>query len=401
MHNPLTPFKDPEIIRVAKQPVEILRILADDKKTDGRAPALILTKEDISRIKRYVQHGLNLPNTLTRLEQELGFTQIGIPGLEPQDLLLTYSAINEHAKSWSGIERDIKATGFDLDLFASQFSNQGRQILDYIDKMEVTQQLDLSVADLSIEIVESLAPAPLTETDKKVCMALADLLTKIAAQIEKHRQSSAQLSNDITRFAHTLTVDLIPGINDKTRLASRADLDDELLELEKEIDRLTADIEEKHQEYRTTRNNVAWGLLGGLVGVIVTDSILSPKAEAIRREKNRLIAEKQAKVEASRQKRPLAAAIFDLQLLLEDMRFRMADAHRGAINLQDIWAMLANYVEQSAKGLAGISDDQALLVFALQFQSVVMPWEEINGITTHLLRIFQNALDEYSNLQNK
>lgn len=401
MHDPTTESEKPEKPKITITPTEFLRTLAEDEKNNGRATALILTKEDILSIKRYERHSLNLPNTLERVEQQLGFTHSGISGLEPQDLLLTYSTINQHAQSWSAIEVDIKAKGFDLDLFAGEFSNQGKQILDYVDKMELARQLQLTVADLTIETVKSLTPAPLTKTDKTVCLSLAETLKKMAVQMEAHRKASKKLAEDIKQFAHTLTVDLVPGINDKVRLASRADLDEDLIALEKEIDRLTVDIDQKHQEYKTTKTHITLGLLGGIVGLIVTDSIFGAQAEAIRKEKNRLVTEKKTRLETFGQKRPLAAAIRSLEVLFEDMKIRMLDAHQSAVNLQDLWTMLAKYVDNAATRLADISDDQTLLDFVLEFKSVVTPWEEIKGITTHLLLTFEQALDEFSNQQSK
>ena len=401
MHDPTTESEKPEKPKITITPTEFLRTLAEDEKNNGRATALILTKEDILSIKRYERHSLNLPNTLERVEQQLGFTHSGISGLEPQDLLLTYSAINQHAQSWSAIEVDIKAKGFDLDLFAGEFSNQGKQILDYVDKMELARQLQLTVADLTIETVKSLTPAPLTKTDKTVCLSLAETLKKMAVQMEAHRKASKKLAEDIKQFAHTLTVDLVPGINDKVRLASRADLDEDLIALEKEIDRLTVDIDQKRQEYKTTKTHITLGLLGGIVGLIVTDSIFGAQAEAIRKEKNRLVTEKKTRLETFGQKRPLAAAIRSLEVLFEDMKIRMLDAHQSAVNLQDLWTMLAKYVDNAATRLADISDDQTLLDFVLEFKSVVTPWEEIKGITTHLLMTFEQALDEFSNQQSK
>ncbi|MEE4895384.1 alpha-xenorhabdolysin family binary toxin subunit A [Pseudomonas alliivorans] len=401
MHDPKSKSEVPEKPKLTITPTEFLRALVEDEKNNGRATALILTKEDILSIKRYERHSLNLPNTLERVKQQLGFAHSGISGLEPQDLLLTYRAINQHAQSWSAIEVDIKAKGFDLDLFAGEFSNQGKQILDYVDKMELARQLQLTVDDLTIETVRSLTPAPLTKTDKTVCLSLAEMLKKIAVQMEAHRKASTKLAEDIKQFAHTLTVDLVPGINDKVALANRSDLDEDLIALEKEIDRLTVDIDQKHQEYSTTRTHITLGLLGGLVGLIVTDSIFGAQAEAIRKEKNRLIKEKKARLEMLGQKRPLAAAIRNLEILFEDMKIRMLDAYQSAVNLQDLWTMLAKYVDNAARRLADISDDQTLLDFVLEFKSVVTPWEEIKGITTHLLLTFEQALDEFSNQQSK
>ncbi|WP_163026689.1 alpha-xenorhabdolysin family binary toxin subunit A, partial [Pseudomonas viridiflava] len=205
----------------------------------------------------------------------------------------------------------------------------------------------------------------------------------------------------IQQFAHVLSVDLVPGINDKVRLASRSDLDEDLIALEEEIDRLTVDIDQKHQEYKTTKNNITLGLLGGIVGLIVTDSIFGTQAEAIRREKNRLVAEKKTKLEVLGYKRPLAAAIRSLEVLFEDMKIRMLDAHQSAVNLRDLWTMLATYIMTAARQLATINDHQTLMDFVFDFKKVVTPWEEIKGVTTHLLLTFEQALDEFSNQQHK
>ncbi len=93
-----------------------------------------MTKEDILSLKRYERHALNIPTSLNRVEQQLGFTRSYIPGLEPKDMLVTYQAINNHGKSWLSIEDGIKRSGFAIELFATQFSRQGEQIINYIEK---------------------------------------------------------------------------------------------------------------------------------------------------------------------------------------------------------------------------------------------------------------------------
>lgn len=148
------------------------------KKNGGRSAALILTREDILSLKRYERHALNIPTSLPRVEQQLGFTKSGIPGLEPKDMLVTYQAINNHGKSWLGIENGIKSSGFTIDLFATQFSKQGQQIINLIEKMDFARQLNLTVADLTIEEVREKNPTPLGETDQKVCITLATFLKR-------------------------------------------------------------------------------------------------------------------------------------------------------------------------------------------------------------------------------
>ncbi len=97
-------LENEDIARVTLKPVEYLSVILDDEKSGGRSAALILTKEDILSLKSYERHALNIPTSLNRVEQQLGFTRSYIPGLEPKDMLVTYQAINNHGKSWLSIE---------------------------------------------------------------------------------------------------------------------------------------------------------------------------------------------------------------------------------------------------------------------------------------------------------
>jgi len=396
MTHPAELPENEQLARVILKPVEYLKLALEDEQNAGRGAALIVTKEDIFTIKRYERHGLSLPITLTRIEQQLGFVRSDIAGLEPSDLLETYRATHQHAASWSSIEQNIKLTGIDIDLFARKFTQQGADIVSYIEKMDLFDQLEHTVSELTLEIIQGISSAPLSAAEQKVCFALSEFLKTIAAQIDAYQQSAESLTGQISTFTQTLSVHLIPSIRHKAALAERSDLDQQIKNLEEDIARLTQDIEQKNDEYKSTTKNVAWGIFGGPIGVAITGGIYGSKAENIRKERNRMIHEKEAKLNQLAEKRPLAAAVRRLELLLEDMDVRMLDAYRSATNLQDLWAMISAYIKNSATELAGIKDNQALLTFALQFQSVVTPWEEIKDITHSLLAIFDSALTEFA-----
>ncbi|AAZ33114.1 alpha-xenorhabdolysin family binary toxin subunit A [Pseudomonas savastanoi pv. phaseolicola] len=392
-------LENEDIARVTLKPVEYLSVILDDEKNGGRSAALILTREDILSLKRYERHALNIPTSLTRVEQQLGFTRSYIPGLEPEDMLVTYQAINNHGKSWLSIEDGIKRSGFAIELFATQFSRQGEQIINYIEKMDFARQLDLTVADLNIEEVRNTAPVPLGETDQRVCITLAEFLKKTASQIKNHQHAAQTLADHIDTFSTVLSVQLIPGINDKVKLANCSDLDQQIQDLEKDIEQLTTEIEQKNNEYKTALYNIAWGLFGGPIGVAITGGIFGAQAEEIRKEKNRMVASKNEKVQKLEEKSPLAAAVRSLQILFEDMNIRMMDAHQSATHLKDLWTMLAAYIDRSASELSAITTDQALMIFAMQFQGVVTPWREIRGMANQLLKIFDSALDQFQREQ--
>ncbi|CAM3486126.1 binary cytotoxin component [Pseudomonas floridensis] len=401
MQNPLTSFDTVDIERVATKPVAFFNVMLEDEKNDGRAQGVVLTKEDIHSIKRYERHGLDLPITLITIQQDLRFRSSGIPGLEPKDILATYLKIHQHARSWSGIERNIKETGFNTDAFAKSFFQQGSAVLEVINGMNIIERINMKIADLDIEQVWAMKPAELSADEQQICTSLAGYLSNIAESIDKHRHAAEVLANDLQTFTQTLTVSLIPDVAHKVKLAGNSDLDELIKELQEDIERLTVEIEQKIKEYKKTAASSAWGLFGGPLGLAITGGIFGSKAEKIRKEKNRLIHQKNTKVQLLKEKSPLAAAVRNLETLFEDMQFRMLDAHQSATNLQDLWGLMRSFIEQSATAMALIKSDQELLIFALNFRGVVNPWEHIHGITAPLLKLFNDALDQYRLEQTK
>lgn len=277
-------LENEDIARVTLKPVEYLSVILDDEKNGGRSAALILTREDILSLKRYERHALNIPTSLPRVEQQLGFTKSGIPGLEPKDMLVTYQAINNHGKSWLGIEDGIKRSGFAIDLFAAQFSGQGQQIINYIEKMDFARQLDLTVADLTIEEVREkirlhwVKPTKglyhtgsVSEKDRLSDKESSARCRNIGAT-HRHVQYRAERSTHswYQRQGKTGT-SLWPG-----PAAQGAG---------KDIEQLTKEIEQKNKEYKFSMNNIAWGGFGGPIGVAITGGIFGAKAEKIRKEK--------------------------------------------------------------------------------------------------------------------
>lgn len=387
--------------RVMVKPVEYMKLAMNDKENEGRDSALILTKEDILNIKRYEKHSLNLPITLKRVEEYLGFTSSDIPGLEPSDILILHKDINGHAHTWANIEGHIKLTGLTIDLFAAQFTTLGKTILDTVDKMDIVDQLTTTVGELSLEDIELLEQMPLNEKDRRIVTALSSILRNKAAEIALLQQGATELTGKLGTFSQTLAEQLVPAVNHKVILTSRSDLDQQVKDLETDIAQLTVEIDQKNKEYKQAMKNIAWGGFGGPIGVAITGGIFGSKAEKARKEKNRLVAQKEAKVRELNKKRPLAAAIRNLEILFEDMRIRMDDAQESSANLRDLWAILSAYVANSADILEQITDNKTLFEFFFEFQDVVRPWGNVKDITRDLLELFDNALEQFKREQDQ
>lgn len=381
--------------RVIKLPLQYFDVTLNDQDNGGRQPGLILTKEDILTLKRYERNSLYLPTTLSQVENRLGFKVSGINGVEPIDLLTTYQRIYNHAKTWSGIENQIKLTGAAVDAFADSFTTTGETLLSVIDKMDIIDQIDTAISDLTIEGIANINAAPLSDKDKKTTQKLSDFLKETAANIDRHQTASRELTEKLTAFSDTISHQLLPDVNEKVELSSRSNLEAKIAELEKEISQLTIDIDQKQKEYSQAKKNIAWGGFGGPIGVAITGGIFGSQAEKARKEKNKLVAQKNAKVAELDVKRPLAAAIRSLQTQFEDMHIRLQDALDSSTHMRDLWAMLGLYVKNSAEALANIEDNKSLLYFTLQFKSVITPWKTIQGLSSQMLELFDSALQQF------
>ena len=73
----------------------------------------------------------------------------------------------------------------------------------------------------------------------------------------------------------------------------------------------------------------------------------------------------------------------------------MLDAEQSSKNLEDMWAVLAKYIDRSAEELESINNTHDLLTFAVRFERVVSPWHTIKNYTHELLIAFESALTEY------
>ncbi|KEZ72324.1 toxin, partial [Pseudomonas syringae pv. syringae FF5] len=97
-----------EVSRVSK---DLMDALTSRGAEVARAPGLLITNEDVRRIRRYVNTGLELPTTLDEVSQLTGGQGNGIPGLGAEAIVELYLGIQAHARSWSAIETAMQKVG--------------------------------------------------------------------------------------------------------------------------------------------------------------------------------------------------------------------------------------------------------------------------------------------------
>ncbi|WP_455922547.1 hypothetical protein [Pseudomonas putida] len=195
--------------RAAAIPVQRLAIMMNSGP-QGRDSGLVVTRDDIHKIKNYEKSAFALPTSVACLHAEIGVSSTGIDGLEPSDILEVYGRIRQHAGTWMGLESDIKSTSNQLHMFAGKFRRNGNAVLKVIDAMDFMQSLQTTVGERVLEDVSGLCGQPLSKNDIRLKGRLISLLECInqdvanqRAHVERVKVGTAEFARQITRVLIT------------------------------------------------------------------------------------------------------------------------------------------------------------------------------------------------------
>lgn len=387
--------------RAAEMPEQYMN-MANDSEEGGRDSALLLTKDDVIAIKRYEKTALSLPRDLKSTEAALGFAQSGVKGLEPVDILGVYTKLRTHGATWGSLEQEIKTVGTRLDLFSGNFIISGEKILEVVNAMDIIDQIVGNVGDLVRDDLKDIPGLPLSAKDQQIKGGLRSLLDRMKVLVAAERDEADRVKNATVQFARTMTVDLIPAVAGKLDIARRNGLAKKVEQLNADILELDKVIDQKKKEYdQLVGQALDGGKFMGPVGLIIMGGIFGAKAEKVRKEKNKLIKEREAKVAQVKTLVPLIEALANLESHFKNLEIRLLDAEEGANNLKDMWVLIFTYIDESHKKLAGINDSLSLLEFTVDFAQVIKPWYEIKGISRDLSVLFNTALKEWKEIHDK
>ncbi|MGY4495083.1 alpha-xenorhabdolysin family binary toxin subunit A [Pseudomonas sp. TE3610] len=383
--------------RAAELPGQYVEITANSEE-GGRDSGLLVTREDIFKIKSYERTALALPSNLQSVTQLLGFSKSGIAGLEPADLLATYKKLRGHGLSWADLEEKVKLTSASLYTFSSEFLVTGQRVIDVIEKMDFVKQLTTPIREAVIEDGADLAPKELSDNDKLVKdLGLARLLEMMAASIEAQLAAVTLVKNRTSGFASEITQKLIPEVGQKITLSQKHNLGKKVEELNAEIAELTKDIDQKKQEYNELVKKALDGInFMGPVGLVVLGGIFGAQAEKVRKARNKMIGVRDAKVAEVKVLAPLIEAVGRLAGYLDNLDMSLKDAEVGANNLRDMWLLLHTWVTESLGKLRLIDDSKTLFEFVMEFQLVLLPWNDIKQTSYELNTTFIRAINDWN-----
>ncbi|MEQ4311523.1 alpha-xenorhabdolysin family binary toxin subunit A [Pseudomonas syringae] len=378
-----------EVSRVSK---ELMDVLTGQDAEVARAPGLLITNEDVRRIRRYVNTGLALPTALEEVRQLVGGSDNGIPGLGPEAIAELHTGIQNHAKSWSAIETNMQKVGSDLYVFSGNLITIATEIVGFIKGLDSYQTLQ--VGDLTPSQIDQMPPVALMDQDSKKMPGLLALIDDLKVYIKEHSASTTRTRVGVIEFKRHLKDDISPAVALKINLVSSGSAGNDIAWLTGEAEQLNKRINQKLAEYEAYCDYRWIGFWWGFLGGAVSYSIYGPKASAALFEKDTLIEEKRQIELSINKKNRLLSDLLAFETSLQDLKARIDGAASGVSNIESLWVLLEELVESSYDRIKSTSNAVYLVSFVSRFQTLMSNWKEIQAQAFDLLTAFNNALDE-------
>lgn len=359
-----------------------------------RGPGLLVTNDDIRKIKRYVNAGLALPTDANEIERLYKYNQLKISGLYSADMQVFYQNMKNHASSWLPLESSMKAVGSDLHVFADNFNSSSSSIINYLTSLPGYISGIGKIGGLTPEEIDNLPEIQLTGDEKQKIPVLLELIDELKTVIVEHSKSTQTTKAKITQFKDEITKSLKPALGLKIALCNSHNFNDEIKQLNERLDILNQRIDEKHAEIDQYSQSKWWGLLGGAVGFIVTSTIYGSKAQRARNELDLLITERreiEAKIATTNS---VLASLRTFETSLQDLQVRVEDAAGSSSNLESLWELIQAYVDASCKRLDGVTNAMYLVSFVSRLTTMTQNWLEIKKQAGDLLTAFNNATSD-------
>lgn len=360
----------------------------------------VLTKEDVIEMKNYLRKVNSLPIELVAVEKFLKYKTIGISGLEPIDILILFTRIRVHSEGWYDIESGLISQGYDLGDTAIDILKSGERIITQIKNMPIKKRVASIVGDLSDIELEGLKYTP---DDYAVIPYVGDIVQMMRFDIAMGQLSTQQLKKRITDFKAKLSGGVLSNGEQERGLQSEMDLKYTLMQrnncLELIADNnatINAKIAQIAQLDKDYDYYVKMSFSAGLPFLWwISASIFGPKAEATRKERNKLKAEIDALRLLVTNQKNLQYAIESTRANLGDMRLRMLGAEAALNVLNTMWQTIAASIEASAEQFDNINDALRLTSFVTEFSNVIAPWEEVRDAAYKLSIEYLTAIREY------
>ncbi|MBH8565888.1 alpha-xenorhabdolysin family binary toxin subunit A [Nostoc sp. CENA67] len=166
-------------------------------------------------------------------------------------------------------------------------------------------------------------------------------------------------------------------------------------ELYEQIVQKAREIEQLQRDYEHFKGLAFSGLVGGPIGLAITQGIYSSKAEEARRRMNQLIVEKDILNQQLNEKDQLRRSVERVSDKLALVSITLLDSESASDDLQVVWDNIYYQIETSANTLANIKEGTKLMTFKTQFLKVINPWENAKDSIIQLVNLISQVLESY------
>ncbi|KLO02142.1 XaxA, partial [Morganella morganii] len=222
--------------------------------------------------------------------------------------------------------------------------------------------------------------------DNVISGELTKILSAMKDDITEERQKTQQVKNIISRFRLELTggtdesgneiPSLIYEVKRKQKILLKNRDSDATRDLQSEIRVRNEEIEILKREYSQFVKLSFSGLVGGIIGLIITGGIFGYRAEQVRRRKNKLLEEVAELEEQVIARQTIQQLIIRLDKELSTLDGYFTDAHVAVDHLDFMWQVMLTEITESLNTFMQINDAYSLLQFSFTAEkNSPIPWQ--------------------------
>ncbi|HEO9718253.1 TPA: alpha-xenorhabdolysin family binary toxin subunit A [Morganella morganii subsp. morganii] len=374
-----------------------LKLLLNEEEDTFRA-AGIFTHNDLVHIKRYINYGMTLPREKEDVIEFIGYRDTELPGFEPHNIQSLFIHVHQHALSWDHVESMTKQQAIDLEIAGSAITATGSYILDAINEMPVIRRAEISLQDAT---ADKLRDITYRRQDNIISGELTKILSAMKDDIAEERRKTQKVKNIISRFRLEMIggadesgneiPSLIYDVKRKQKILLKNQDSDATNDLLSEIRVRNEEIEILKQEYNQFVKLSFSGLIGGIIGLIITGGIFGYRAEQVRRRKNKLLEEVAELEEQIISRQAIQQLIIRLDKELSTLDGYFTDAHVAVDHLDFMWQVMLTEITESLNTFMQINDAYSLLQFSLHLKKITLPWQRVRGYAKELVAVFDTA----------
>ncbi|MDR0944496.1 MAG: alpha-xenorhabdolysin family binary toxin subunit A [Ruminococcus sp.] len=349
-----------------------------------------MSKDDVINILRYVKLGLQLPTTEATAATYLGYTgsdafSADHPEFSPLSFASFYQPFNTHASLWNDLENGssgIIAQSNDLGKYGSMFNTRVNLIVNMLSNLDVTKIDNVEVP---------------SEKDKSKMDKLADALLDFQEKTNGYSANAQALRDRLLGFQTTLGNTLQPAAEVMKSKMDALDIAAETKALKAEIDDLNRQIKSKTDEYNKDVGLAFTGAAGfvlgplGIISWAVTGGVYGDRAEKVRKERNKLQDQCDAKTKLYNNLNKVSGAVEAATSNLHNLGLAISNAVTGLNMLVAVWNSISTDIGNAAASLGQLNSKSEVFDFIFGLADAANAWGDVPDVTTQLLAMFKEA----------